>query len=135
MLLPAGTSDFGQILHPEPTAVSSHHCPPTKRLCRISGRGRDPIQCKVAPDVLTELCGSRGLPCSAHPREGSLEPSPPSVDFCSVSFQTSQDAPGSSPGSVTHSTILCLLHRHHVPVWELAAAAGGPSEEVPAETC
>lgn len=37
----------------------------------------------------------------------SLEPSPPSVGSCSVSSQTSRGAPGSFPGSVTHSPILC----------------------------
>lgn len=100
LFLPAGRSESGQILHPEPIAVSSHHCPPTKRLCRISGRGRDQIQCKAAPDVLTELCRSRGLPCSACSREGSLEPFPPSVDISGGCFQTSQDDPGSFPVSV-----------------------------------
>lgn len=97
MLLPAGRSESGQILHPEPIAVSSHHCPPTKCLCGISGRGRDKIQCKAAPDVLTELCRSRGLPCSARSGEGSLESFPPSVDISDVCFQTSQDDPGSFP--------------------------------------
>lgn len=104
-LLPAGRSDSGQILHPQPVAVASHRCPPAEHLCRSSGRGREQIGCKAAPDVLVELCRSRGLPCSAHSGQGSLEPFPPSVDLSGVCFQPSQDDSGSFRGSVTYSTV------------------------------
>lgn len=124
LLLPAGRSDSGQILHPGPIAVSSHHCRPTKCLCRISGRGRDQIQCPASPDVLTELCRSHGLPCSPRSGEGSLEPFPPSVDISGVGFQTSQDDPGSFPSSVTYSTVplpspqaLCPSLGTHCSCW------------------
>lgn len=134
-LLPAGRSDSGQILHPQPVAVASIAALlPNTSVGAQEGEGSR-LAVKQLQMCSWSSAGPVGSPAQPTLDREAWSPFHPLWTSPVCASNHLKMIPAPFVALLRTAPFLCLLHRHHVPLWELAAPAGGLSEEVRAEAC